>query len=144
MLRQASVRMQSRVLTAAQITELAGVSPTRYVNVGDPVSSRLSDGPRHKVTTWSRSSMESSDVLADHVVALQPILNVVGRVRQADPELYVDIVIMLEAASLGAMIDVEAAHVALLARAGCGIVIDAYEADSPERVQAGEGRVEFR
>lgn len=129
MLQAVSLRVQSRILGVRQLSALLGVAPSSSAEVGAPVSTRRIDGPRHEITTWTRSSMIDGDALHEHLAALELALDGLGRAREEDPDLVADLVLMLEAAPLGAMVDLDVEHVSLLASAGCGIVVDAYEAD---------------
>ncbi len=129
MLQAVSLRVQSRILGVGQLSALLGVGPSSSVEAGDPVSTRRTDGPRHQVTTWTRSSMTAGDALGEHLAALRLALDGLGRARQEDPDLVADIVLMLEAAPLGAMVDLDVEQVNMLAFAGCGVVVDAYETD---------------
>lgn len=124
-----SLRVQSRVLGVGQLSRLLGSAPSHSVEAGAPVSTRRVDGPRHQVTTWTRSSMAGGEAIGEHLAALRPTLGGLGRARAADPELVADLVLMLEAAPFGALLDLDVEQVSLLAVAGCGVVVDAYEAD---------------
>ncbi|HEX7397292.1 MAG TPA: hypothetical protein VF312_07090 [Propionibacteriaceae bacterium] len=53
------------------------------------------------------------------------MLDRLGLARADDSDLAADLVLMLQAASMGAMVDLDAARVSLLAAAGCGLLIDA-------------------
>lgn len=69
MLLGVSLQVQSRILSIRQVSVLLGLPPNSAAEAGTPVSIRQVDGPRYEVTTWSRSSMTSSDELADHLAA---------------------------------------------------------------------------
>lgn len=129
MLQAVSLRVQSRTLGVGQLSALLGLAPSSSAELGEPVSTRRIDGPRHEVTTWTRSSMTVGDALGEHLAALQMALRGLSRARGEDPDLVADLVLMLEAAPLGAMVDLDVEQVGLLASAGCGLVVDAYEAD---------------
>lgn len=72
--------------------------------------------------------MVCSPTVGEHLTALRVPVEALSRVRLEDPDLLVDIVLMLEAAPLGSTIDFDAEELSFLAAAGCGLVVDAYEA----------------
>lgn len=129
MLQTVSLRVQSRILGVRQLSALLGVAPSSSAEAGDPVSTHRMDGPRHEVTTWTRSSMIGGEALGEHLAALKLAIDRLGRVREEDPDIVADLMLMLEAAPLGAMVNFDVEHLGLLASAGCGVVVDAYETD---------------
>ncbi|WP_179251287.1 hypothetical protein [Enemella evansiae] len=62
-------------------------------------------------------------------MALDAQLNALGRLRELDPQLSADIVLMLMAAPLGSILDLDTDQIERLAVAGCGVVVDAYPDD---------------
>lgn len=128
MLLSVSLRVQSRVLSVEQLTKLLGAAPSHSVNVGSPVSTRDGDGPRQQVTTWTRSSTTEGETLAEHLPELLPQLSRLHHARKDDEGLTVDLVLMLEAAPMGAMVELDAEQVRLLSDCACGVVVDAYDA----------------
>jgi hypothetical protein len=132
MLEMVSLRVVSVALSPSRMAELLAVAPTRVVELGSPVSSRRPDGARHWANMWLRDSGVTGDDLAAHVTALRPAIEGLVRVFVEDPEVTADVTLMIEAKPLGASMDVEPDTIRLLASAGCGIWIDAYDSDESE------------
>jgi hypothetical protein len=109
------------------MSELIAVAPTRVIEIGSPVSQRRPDGPRRPANMWSLDSDVSSDDLAEHVAGLHPAIDGLARVFAVDPGASADLVLMILARPFGAWMDVEPDTIRLLASAGCGMLIDAYE-----------------
>lgn len=129
MLLRVSLRIQSRSLSNSDITELIGASPSWAVERGSPVSSRRPEGPRHEGNTWLRDSTIPTSDFSEHLLVLEPFLNALHAVRIADPDIKADVLLMLEAAPLGSMVNLGYDQILVLADARCGLVIDAYESD---------------
>lgn len=131
-MRHASMRLQSQALDVAQLSEALGLEPSRAAELGSPVSSRRPDGPRRAVASWHRESPVVGDEIGMHLAALRPVLAALHRARAADPELVVDLVLMVDARPLGALITFDPDVVAELAAARCGLVVDSYDSDPGE------------
>lgn len=129
---QASLRVASEALTLAQLSEYLGSPPTHGVDKGSPVSRRAPQGPVHQQSTWClRSGVDGDDLLA-HLQALEPVAERLSALRDAEPSVAVDLVLMIEAADTGNMLIVEPDTIAWLARFGVGLVLDAYNSSDGE------------
>jgi hypothetical protein len=124
------VRLQSNTMNLEQLVALAGQKPTASFRLGDPVSSRLDDGPRHKVTTAIFAASGHLDQLAECIDSLKPLLTRLANDRQRS-RYDGDLVVALNSKPLGYMTELGKEQIRALAQAHCGLVLDVYQGYAP-------------
>jgi hypothetical protein len=125
-----SLDLSSDTLTLEQLTSYAGAQPTRSGAKGERISLRL---PATKVrinSFWNKDSgvVLDSWTLDPHWPVLAPILESIASKERTD-EIEVTLSIGTNARGSGFAFDMAPEHVALLARARCGVWIDSYGAN---------------
>jgi hypothetical protein len=113
-----------------QLVALAGRKPTTSARLGETVSSRLSDGPRHKVTTATFAASGHSDQLASCIDSLKPLLTRLANDPQRS-RYDADLVVALSSKPLGYMTELGKEQILALAEAHCGLVLDVYQGYAP-------------
>lgn len=124
---RANIRIQTTTFTPNQMASiLPNIDIWTAATKGEPVSRRKPQGPQHSVSTFLVSSSAHDNApLAAHIQALRPTLEALERVAEKDLE--VDLLLMVESADMGAMYSLPPADITLIARANCGVTIDAYQ-----------------
>jgi hypothetical protein len=133
-----SLEITSATLSIDELTAIAGMSPTDFHAKGDPVSPM--PGAKVRVLNfWSLDSGVDHDTrdLAPHWPVLRPVLEELASIeRRSDIE--VSLSIGVTAYGTGFAFDLVPADVALLARAGCGIWTDTYNADEFDQAHSAD------
>ena len=130
---QVSLRVQSADLDASSLQRLVGYAASRAVERWAPVSSRAPDGPVHPVTTVVYVQDRPPELLDDQIRGLSAVLTRLEALAAgnewADHSLVADLIVGLTADPMGFQVSLESSTALLLARARCGLVIDAYDSD---------------
>lgn len=124
-----AVTLRSATQSVEQLSALAGTEPTRAHSKGELVYSRAA---AHNVWTenyWSSRSgvVEDTWTIAPHWAFISPILETLALQDRGDAD--VGLSIGTNSRGMGFAFDLEPDQIALLARAGCGVWIDSYEAN---------------
>lgn len=120
-----ALRLQSSVHSGLELTAIVGARPTTVFEMGAPVSRHAPAGLRHEVTTWILEAERSDEPLDSRVEVFHQVLDRLA-VSSTDQSFWCDLVVAVVGKPLGLMVELSPAAITLLARARCGLVIDAY------------------
>jgi len=89
----ASLRIGSKIMSAAEITDLLGIKPTESYEKGTPLSSRNpKSSVRHESLWIKESSLDSSKPLNTHIASLiLPIESQVDLFKQLIPSCHIEL-----------------------------------------------------
>jgi hypothetical protein len=74
-----------------------------------------------------KESMIESDDVGEHLVVFRDVLLGLSRTRMEDQDLLSDLILMVEAADMGALVVFSAEELLMISDAGCGIWVDVYD-----------------
>jgi hypothetical protein len=123
-----SISLWSETLSVDQLSQLAGATPTRSHEKGDPFSKRLPTR-RYEWAYWARDSGVLLDTwtLEPHWPTIAPILE---RLAASHPDgVLVKLSLGVNARGSGFAFDLEPDKIDLLSQAKCGVWTDTYEAN---------------
>lgn len=132
------LRLQSKAIDGRGLEALAGRPASRVVERGAPVSSRQPDGPAHQVSSAVFEQAGEWESLGEYVEALGPLLDRVRDASLRTGDVRADLTVAVSARGLGYVVSLDPAHLAALAAAKCGVLVDCYSPDGEEeRPSAG-------
>ena len=126
-----SLRLQSGTMNGDDLAAVAGRPPDEVTERGSPISSREPSGAKHTVTTAVFKQPGSWNDVGPYIRGLRPIIDALSAGRRRG-DVHADVVVAFIARPMGYMIDLDDELVQMLARARCGLVLDAYCLDAEE------------